>query len=390
MREECGVFAVSRLENAAEFTFLGLYALQHRGQESAGIVAVGDDGETRIKKGMGLVAEAIKNRHIRELPGSTAIGHVRYSTSGESELRNAQPAIVSYRDGKLALAHNGNLTNASELRTHLVEEGAIFQSTMDSEVIVHLIARSRLTDPDDQVIEALEQVEGAFSILILVNDTIYAARDSRGFRPLVLGRKGPGIVLASETCALDLIEAEYIRDIEPGEVLKIKDGRMEDLRRLTPAVPASCIFELVYFARPDSRLWGCAVDHARRAFRVAYGGFGERHGQSALGTVVCRPNPAFASQKQQEFDQPSVIVQIDAGWIAGNAPRDHLQVLRAPDLRTQSTDQKDRVALGFQVRSDDVVQIVDKADHSDDRRGVHRPAGALVVERNVAARDRRP
>ncbi len=266
MREECGVFAVSRLENAAEFTFLGLYALQHRGQESAGIVAVGDDGETRIKKGMGLVAEAIKNSHIRELPGSTAIGHVRYSTSGESELRNAQPAIVSYRDGKLALAHNGNLTNASELRTRLVEEGAIFQSTMDSEVIVHLIARSRLPDPDDQVIEALEQVEGAFSILILVNDTIYAARDSRGFRPLVLGRKGPGIVLASETCALDLIEAEYIRDIEPGEVLKIKDGRMEDLPRLTPAVPASCIFELVYFARPDSRLWGCAVDHARRAF----------------------------------------------------------------------------------------------------------------------------
>jgi amidophosphoribosyltransferase len=266
LREECGVFAVSGHEAAAEFAFLGLYALQHRGQESAGIVAVDDAGVTRIHKGMGLVAEAIKGKHIRELHGRTAIGHARYSTAGESELRNAQPALVNYRDGTLALAHNGNLTNAAELRARLVGEGAIFQSTMDSEVIVHLIARSQQPHPDQQVLEALGQIEGAFSLAILVNDAVYAARDPRGFRPLVLGRKGSAIVVASETCALDLIEAEYVRDIEPGEVLKIRDGGIEDLPRLAPTVPAACVFELVYFARPDSSIWGCTVDAARRAF----------------------------------------------------------------------------------------------------------------------------
>jgi amidophosphoribosyltransferase len=266
LREECGVFAVSGHEAAAELTFLGLHALQHRGQESAGIVAVDSEGETRIRKGMGLVAEAIKAEHILELHGRVAIGHSRYSTAGESELYNAQPALVKYRDGTLALAHNGNLTNAAELRENLVREGAIFQSTMDSEVIVHLIARSQQPSPDLQVEEALAQIEGAFSLAILVNDTVYAARDPRGFRPLILGRKGPAIVVASETCALDLIEAEYIRDLEPGEVLKIREGMIEDLPRLAPTVPAACIFELVYFARPDSSIWGCSVDAARRAF----------------------------------------------------------------------------------------------------------------------------
>ena len=266
LREECGVFAVSGHAAAAELTFLGLYALQHRGQESAGIVTYDDDGNPHIHKGMGLVAEAIKGDHIQELHGRTAIGHARYSTAGESDLRNAQPALVNYRDGTLALAHNGNLTNAAELRTRLVAEGAIFQSTMDSEVIVHLIARSQQAHPDQQVLEALSAVEGAFSVAILVNESIYAARDPRGFRPLVLGRMGTAIIVASETCALDLIEAEYIRDIEPGEVLKITDGRIEPLTRLTPEAPAACIFELVYFARPDSSLWGCSVDAARRAF----------------------------------------------------------------------------------------------------------------------------
>jgi amidophosphoribosyltransferase len=266
LREECGVFAVSGDDAAAELTFLGLYALQHRGQESAGIVVVDEEGAVRIHKGMGLVADAIRSEHLRELHGRVAIGHARYSTAGESELRNAQPALVKYREGTLALAHNGNLTNAGELRTRLVNEGAIFQSTMDSEVIVHLIARSQQPQPDQQVLEALGQVEGAFSLAILINDAIYAARDSRGFRPLILGRKGAATVVASETCALDLIEAEYVRDIEPGEVLKIREGRIEELTRLAPAVPAACIFELIYFARPDSQIWGCSVDMARRAF----------------------------------------------------------------------------------------------------------------------------
>ncbi len=266
LREECGVFGVSGLDAAAEFTFLGLYALQHRGQESAGIVSLDADGAAHIHKGMGLVAEAIKAEDILDLSGRVAIGHARYSTAGESELRNAQPALVDYRDGTLALAHNGNLTNAAELRGRLVQEGAIFQSTMDSEVVVHLIARSQQPHPDQQVFEALAQIDGAFSLVILVNDTIYAARDPRGFRPLVLGRKGPGIVVASETCAFDLIEADYVRDIEPGEVLKIRDGQIEELPRLVPEAPAACIFELVYFARPDSQIWGCSVDAARRAF----------------------------------------------------------------------------------------------------------------------------
>ncbi len=266
LREECGVFGVSGLEGAAQLTFLGLYALQHRGQEAAGIVAVDEDGETKIHKGMGLVAEAIKEEDIADFSGRTAIGHARYSTFGESELFNAQPALVAYRDGKLALSHNGNLTNAAELRTRLVEEGAIFQSTMDSEVIVHLIARSRLTDPEEQVVEALSQVEGAFSVLILINDAIYVAVDPKGFRPLVLGQLGPGLIMASETCALDLIGADFIRDVEPGEVLKIRDGVIEELPKQAPTVSSHCIFELVYFARPDSSLWGCSVDGARRAF----------------------------------------------------------------------------------------------------------------------------
>ncbi len=266
LREECGVVGVSGLEGAAQLAFLGLYALQHRGQEAAGILAVDDDGEYRIHKGVGLVADAIKQEDIADFRGRTAIGHARYSTFGESELRNAQPALVSYRKGKLALSHNGNLTNAAVLRTQLVEEGAIFQSTMDSEVIVHLIARSQLDDPDDQVLEALNQVEGAFSLIILINDTLYVACDPKGFRPLVLGRLGPGIIVASETCALDLLGADYIRDVEPGEVLKICDAKIDALPRLAPTVPAHCIFELVYFARPDTRLWGCSVDSARRAF----------------------------------------------------------------------------------------------------------------------------
>ena len=266
LREECGVVGVSGLEGAAQLAFLGLYALQHRGQEAAGILAVDDDGEYRIHKGVGLVADAIKQEDIADFRGRTAIGHARYSTFGESELRNAQPALVSYRKGKLALSHNGNLTNAAVLRTELVEEGAIFQSTMDSEVIVHLIARSQLDDPDDQVLEALNQVEGAFSLIILINDTLYVACDPKGFRPLVLGRLGPGIIVASETCALDLLGADYIRDVEPGEVLKIRDAKIDALPRLAPTVPAHCIFELVYFARPDTRLWGCSVDAARRAF----------------------------------------------------------------------------------------------------------------------------
>ena len=265
-RDECGVMGVTGVDQAAELVFLGLYALQHRGQESAGICAVGS-GQARLQKGLGLVAEIFNADKLSRLPGSTSIGHVRYSTAGGAGIRNAQPIAVRYAQGELAVSHNGNLTNAQELRQRLVQEGAIFQSSSDSEVIVHLIARSRHDTIEAQVDDALTHLEGAFSLVILVNDTLYAARDPRGFRPLILGRKDGGHVVASETCALDILGAEYVRDLEPGEVLKIQGSRVQRLRSLPPAPrPAPCIFELVYFARPDSRLWGISVDRARRAF----------------------------------------------------------------------------------------------------------------------------
>jgi amidophosphoribosyltransferase len=266
-REKCGVVGISGLPNAAELAYLGLYALQHRGQESAGIaVWDGTARKMRVHRGMGLVAEVFDDERLRALPGRDAIGHVRYSTSGHSTLQNAQPICAAYREGELALAHNGNLTNAGALRRGLVAEGAIFQTTSDTEVIVHLLARSQKPDPDEQILDALHRVEGAFSLLVLLNDTLYAARDPRGFRPLVLGRKGSGLVCASETCALDLLGARHVRDVEPGEVLKIQGGEIVARFELPPAPRAACIFELVYFARPDSTIWGASVDRARRAF----------------------------------------------------------------------------------------------------------------------------
>jgi amidophosphoribosyltransferase len=265
-REECGIFAISGAERAAEMTFLGLYSLQHRGQESAGIVAIDADGSARAHRGMGHVSEAFDDAVLGGLPGDTSLGHVRYSTSGSSSLRNAQPVLVNYRHGSMALAHNGTLTNAAELRDRLTEEGAIFQTESDSEVVIHLIARSRRDTPDHQVDDALSQLAGAFSLVLAVGRTLYVARDARGFRPLVLGHLDGAVVVGSETCALDIIGAAYDRDVEPGEVLRIEDGRVRSLRPLEPAPHSPCLFELVYFARPDSRIWGCSVDRARRAF----------------------------------------------------------------------------------------------------------------------------
>jgi amidophosphoribosyltransferase len=262
----CGIVGVTNIEKAAELTFLGLYALQHRGQEAAGIAAV-KDGRAKLHKAHGLVVEGFKEEIMRGLPGSTAIGHTRYSTAGGAGLVNAQPITVRYHQGDLVLVHNGNLTNAQTLRDELVREGSLFQSTVDSEVIVHLIARSRAATVDEQIRDALSQLVGAFSLLITVGDTMYAARDPWGFRPLVLGRKNDGYVFASETCALDLVGAELLDEVEPGEILKVQHGELTTLPRLEPVGEvAPCIFELIYFARPDSKVWGVAVDRARRAF----------------------------------------------------------------------------------------------------------------------------
>jgi amidophosphoribosyltransferase len=263
----CGIVGIAGIERAAETAYLGLYALQHRGQEAAGIAAVGPDGRTHLRRAHGLVVEGFHDRHLAELPGSTALGHTRYSTAGGPGLVNAQPLLVRYHAGDLALVHNGNLTNANTLRDELVRAGALFQTTVDTEVIVHLIARSREVSIDAQVRDALTQLTGAFSVLLTVGSTLYAARDPWGYRPLIMGRKNGGVVLASESCALDLVGAVDRVALQPGEILRIDEGGIARLAPLTGAErPAPCIFELVYFARPDSQIWGASVDRARRAF----------------------------------------------------------------------------------------------------------------------------
>lgn len=274
----CGVVGISGVEHAAQQAFLALYALQHRGQEAAGIVSF-DGGAAKVHKSAGLVSEIFDREALADLPGDTAVGHVRYSTAGGGNMANIQPITAKYARGNLALAHNGNLTNHLALRDRLVEDGAIFRSSSDSETLVHLIAKSREETIDAQVLDALSHLEGAFSMVLAVDDTLYAARDARGFRPLVIGRKGTGLVVTSETCALDILSAEYVRDVEPGEILRIDGGEVTRLAPLDEAPQqAPCIFELVYFARPDSRIWGMSVDRARRA----------------LGRRLAREHPAEA------------------------------------------------------------------------------------------------
>jgi amidophosphoribosyltransferase len=260
----CGIFGISPHPDAATLTHLGLYSLQHRGQESAGIVAVGD-GQAHGLRAMGLVGEKFGPEALQRLSGSTAIGHTRYSTAGSSTLENAQPALVNFKGGHIALAHNGNLTNATEIRLELESHGSIFSSTMDSEVIVHRLARAAAAAPEVQLAEALKGLEGAYSLLVLVNDTLLAARDPHGWRPLVMGRLGESIVFASETCALDIVGASVEREVQPGEIIAV-DARGVRTLQLGAATPLhKCVFEFVYLARPDSKVFGGSVDRARRA-----------------------------------------------------------------------------------------------------------------------------
>lgn len=262
----CGIVGVSNLDKAAETAFLGLYALQHRGQEATGIAAV-RDGRATLHRAHGLVVDGFNDEIMRTLGGKTAIGHTRYSTAGGAGLQNAQPIMVRYHMGDLVLVHNGNLTNAQTLRDELVRAGSLFQSTVDSEVIVHLIARSREETVDEQVHDALSQLVGAFCVIISIGDVMYAARDPWGFRPLVVGRKGDGFIFASETCALDLVGAQLVDEVAPGEIIRVENGELTSLATLEPVGEvAPCIFELIYFARPDSKVWGVSVDRARRAF----------------------------------------------------------------------------------------------------------------------------
>ena len=262
--EECGVVGIYGRAEAANLAYLGLYALQHRGQEGAGIAS--SDGSVLIShRGLGLVADIFDHEIIRRLDGDSAIGHNRYSTAGQTVLRDTQPFVVEYAHGSLAVSHNGNFTNAEALRKRLEASGSIFQSNVDTEVLVHLIAGSPKQELLDRTIDALAQVQGAYSVAFLSPGEMIAARDPLGFRPLVLGRfEGGGYVVASETCALDLLEAEYVREIEPGEVVRFRDGKLESYKPFPAAAPHACIFEYIYFARPDSRVFGRNVYDVRK------------------------------------------------------------------------------------------------------------------------------
>ncbi len=263
-REECGIYGIYGCPEAANFTYLGLYSLQHRGQESAGIVST--NGERLFRyAGMGQVAHVFGKDKLNDLVGHAAIGHNRYSTTGASFLRNAQPIRVESHLGSFSLAHNGNLTNSWTLRRQVEASGSIFQTTIDSEVIVHLMSRCGKTDFLEALCEALRQIQGAYSLLVLNREALYAVRDPNGFRPLVLGRRSDGsYVLASETCAFDITEVEYIRDIEPGELVRIDGKGLTSFYPFAPRRESLCIFENIYFARPDSNIFGQSVYEARK------------------------------------------------------------------------------------------------------------------------------
>ncbi|HEY3197604.1 MAG TPA: amidophosphoribosyltransferase [Nitrospirales bacterium] len=262
--DECAVVGIYGHKEAANLAYLGLYALQHRGQESSGIVS-SDGQQFHQEKAMGLVAEVFTKERLKRLVGRSAIGHNRYSTTGSSDLKNAQPISINFAFGNLALAHNGNLINAEMIRNELEAYGAIFQSTIDSEVIVHLVAHSRLNTLLDRVIDALKQVRGAYSITLLTDHGLIAARDPYGFRPLSLGKIRDAWVVASETCAFDLIGAETIRDIEPGELILADEKGLHSFFPFPKVKPAMCIFEHIYFARPDSKIYGHTVYSTRKA-----------------------------------------------------------------------------------------------------------------------------
>ena len=275
--DECGVFGIFGHPEAPALTRLGLYALQHRGQESAGI-ATADGDRLYLTRAMGLVSEAFDEGAMATLRGDTAIGHVRYSTAGDSRIINAQPILIDCIHGEIALCHNGNLINGADLRASLVGQGHIFQTTSDTEVVLHLYARSQAPTPQDAIVESVAQVRGAFSLVVLTRDNLIAVRDPYGFRPLVVGTLGDATVVCSETCALDLIGARYVRDVEPGEVLVIGRAGAQSYRPFGPAKPSHCVFEHVYFARPDSLVFGLSVNEVR----------------TNLGRLLARERPADA------------------------------------------------------------------------------------------------
>jgi amidophosphoribosyltransferase len=264
LKEACGIFGIYGHPQAAELTYLGLYSLQHRGQESSGI-ATSDGTQMYHHRGMGLVADVFGRKgSLQAFPGQLAIGHVRYSTTGGTRLTNAQPIVISYKDGHLAIAHNGNLVNTEELRSMMERDGSIFQTTTDSEIILHLVARSREKLLSQRITDALRQVRGAYSLVFASPKNVIGVRDPNGFRPMCLGRLENADILASESCALDIINATYVRDIDPGEMVILDEDGVHSEFPLPKRQPSYCIFEYIYFARPDSIIFHENVDKARR------------------------------------------------------------------------------------------------------------------------------
>ena len=275
--DHCGIVGVYGRPEASKLAYLGLYALQHRGQESAGIVSTAGQ-RLEVVKGMGLVQDIFSSEALARLAGHAAIGHTRYSTAGDSSPLNAQPILIDCNKGPLAIGHNGNLTNAREWHRRLEHRGSIFQTNSDTEVIVHLVARSGSRNLAGALAEALNLLEGAYSLVLLGPDELYAIRDPRGFRPLALGRLGDGWIVASETCAFDLLDAQYVRDVEPGEMIRIGPGGLESIHFAPEKPHQYCIFEHVYFSRPDSIVFGRQVNHSREM----------------LGRLLAREQPALA------------------------------------------------------------------------------------------------
>ena len=263
LKEECGVFGIYGHPEASNLTYLGLYSLQHRGQESAGIVTA-DGYVLHAHRQMGLVTDVFNEEIIKKLKGKNAIGHVRYSTAGSSDNKNTQPILVTFEKGELAIAHNGNLTNARTLRNELEQQGSIFQSTTDTEVIIHLIAKSQEEKLVNRIIYALNRCKGAYSLLFLTPENLVAVRDPSAFRPLVIGKLGNSYVVSSESCAFELIGAEYLREVEPGEIIFINDNGLQSFKPFPEVRQSSCVFELIYFARPDSYLNNKSVYQVRK------------------------------------------------------------------------------------------------------------------------------
>ena len=259
----CGIFGVYPHKDASRLTYLGLYALQHRGEESAGILTY-NGKKIHLHKALGLVSEVFDEKIIRTLRGELAVGHVRYSTTGSSNIKNTQPFYVKSKIGEIAIAHNGNLTNTVALHQKLEDKGALFQTTMDSEIVAHLLAHSQNNNQKETIIWALSQLEGAYSLVLMLNDMLIGARDTFGWRPLCLGKLDGAYILASETCALDLIGASFVRDIQPGEIVFIDKDKIESIKPFKETNPAFCIFEYIYFARPDSNIFGHNVYSARK------------------------------------------------------------------------------------------------------------------------------